>query len=74
MRERSRQGHRQREKQAPCGTPQDPRITPWLKAGAKPLSHPGMDPQTNTSYGELIKIMFVAAEEKNVSRENICLR
>ena len=47
-RERERQRHRQREKQAPCwepdvgldpGTP-GPRLRP--KAGAKPLSHPGI--------------------------------
>ena len=50
QRERERQRHRQREKQAPCREPDvdlDPR-TPGsrsgLKAGAKPLSHPGKDP------------------------------
>ena len=47
-RERERQGHRQREKQAPCREPDvgfDPRTPgsrPGPKAGAKPLSHPGI--------------------------------
>ena len=47
-RERDRQRHRQREKQAPCREPDvglDPRSPgshPELKAGAKPLSHPGI--------------------------------
>ena len=45
--ERERQGHRQSEKQAPCGDPNaglDLRILgslPELKADAQPLSHPG---------------------------------
>ena len=48
MRERERQGNRQREKQAPCREPDvglDPRTPgscPGLKAGVKPLSHPGI--------------------------------
>ena len=48
MRDRERQRHRQREKQAPCGEPDaalDPRTPgscPELKAGAKPLSYPGV--------------------------------
>ena len=47
-RERERQRHRQREKQAPCREPNvglDPRTPgplPGLKAGAKPLSQPGV--------------------------------
>ena len=47
-RERKRQRHRQREKQAPCREadvgldPRTPRSHPGLKAGAKPLSHPGV--------------------------------
>ena len=47
-RERQRQRHRQREKEAPCREPDvglDPRSPgsrPGLKAGAKPLSHPGI--------------------------------
>ena len=42
------QRHREREKQAPCREPNvglDPGTTgsrPGLKAGAKPLSHPGI--------------------------------
>ena len=46
--ERGRQRHRQRQKQAPCREPEvglDPRTPgsrPGLKAGAKPLSHPGV--------------------------------
>ena len=45
---RERQRHRQREKQAPCREPDvglDPRTPgsrPGLKAGAKPLRHPGI--------------------------------
>ena len=47
-RERERQRHRQREKQDPCREPDaglDPRTPgsrPRPKAGAKPLSHPGI--------------------------------
>ena len=47
-RERERQRHRRREKQAPCRDPDmglDPGTTgsrPGPKAGAKPLSHPGI--------------------------------
>ena len=43
-----RQRHRQREKQAPCRKPDvapdtgTPGSRPELKAGAKPLSHPGI--------------------------------
>ena len=46
-RERERQSHRQREKQAPCGEPdagldsRSPGSDLGLKAGTKPLSHPG---------------------------------
>ena len=46
--QRERQKHRQREKQAPCREPDvglDPRIPgshPGPKAGAKPLSYPGI--------------------------------
>ena len=45
---RERQRHMQREKQAPCREPDvglDPRTAgscPGLKAGAQPLSHPGI--------------------------------
>ena len=42
--ESKKQRHRQREKQAPCREPDvglDPG-TPWLKAGAQLLSHPGI--------------------------------
>ena len=45
---RETQRHRQREKQVPCQQP-DVGLDPWtlgsrprLKAGAKPLSHPGI--------------------------------
>ena len=43
-----RQRHRQREKQAPCREPdvgldsRTPGSRPGLKAGTKPLSHPGI--------------------------------
>ena len=46
--ERERQRHRRREKQAPCREPYlgldpgSPESHPGLKAGAKPLSHPGI--------------------------------
>ena len=46
--EREKQRHRQREKQAPCREPHvglDPKTPgspPGLKAGTKPLSHPGI--------------------------------
>ena len=47
-RERERQRHRQRERQAPCREPdtgldpEAPGLRPEPKAGAKPLSHPGI--------------------------------
>ena len=47
-RERERQRHRQREKQSPCKEPDvgldpgTPRSCPGQKAGAQPLSHPGI--------------------------------
>ena len=46
--QRERQRHRQREKQAPCPEPNvgldpgTPGSHPGLKAGTKPLSHPGI--------------------------------
>lgn len=46
--QRERQRHRQRDRQAPCGEPNmglDPGTLgsrPGPKAGAKPLSHPGI--------------------------------
>ena len=46
--ERERQRHRRREKQAPCWEPDvgldpgTPGPHPGPKAGAKPLSHPGI--------------------------------
>ena len=48
MREKERQRHRQREKQAPCREPDvglDPRTPgshPEPKADTQPLSHPGV--------------------------------
>ena len=48
MRDRERQTHRQREKQAPCWEPEagldpgTPGLSPGPKAGAKPLRHPGI--------------------------------
>ena len=47
-RERERQRHRQREKEAPCREPDvglnpgTPGLRTGLKAGTKPLSHPGI--------------------------------
>ena len=56
-RAKERQKHRQREKQAPCREP-DVGLDPGTpvsrsgpKAGAKPLSHPGI-PQSQTLNGE----------------------
>ena len=46
-RERERQRHKRREKQAPCKEgldPGTPESRPGPKAGAKPLSHPGIPP------------------------------
>ena len=46
--ERERQRHRQRKKQAPCKKldvgldPWTPGLRPGPKAGAKPLTHPGI--------------------------------
>ena len=48
QRERERQRHRQREEQAPCREPDvglgpgTPGLHHGPKAGAKPLSHPGI--------------------------------
>ena len=48
QRERERQRHRQREKQAPCREPdvgldpETPGSHPGPKAGAQPLSYPGV--------------------------------
>ena len=48
MRDRERQRHMQREKQAPCGEPdmglnsETPGSCPELKADAQPLSHLGI--------------------------------
>ena len=48
QRQRQRERERQRKKQAPCREPDEgldpgsPRPRPWLKAGAKPLSHAGI--------------------------------
>ena len=48
MRDTERQGHRQREKQAPCREPDTgldlrfPESRPGLKADVQPLSHPGV--------------------------------
>ena len=48
MRDKQRQRHGQREKQATCGEPdvgldlRTPRSCPELKADAQPLSHPGV--------------------------------
>ena len=60
--EREGQRHRQREKQVPCREPDtgpDPRtlgLRPGPKAGAKPLSHPGIPKRLNSKdilVGEL---------------------
>ena len=56
QKEREGQRHRQREKQAPCREPDvrlDPRSPgslPGPKAGAQPLSHPGVPNTSGFSY------------------------
>ena len=63
------QRHRQREKQAPCKEPNvglDPRtlgLCPELKAGAQPLSHPGV-PE---------KDCFKCNLYSDLNKENVCL-
>ena len=58
IRKRERQRHRQREKQAPCREPDvglDPRSPgsrPGPKAGAKPLSHPGIPAMGDFDSGD----------------------
>ena len=55
---RERQRHRQREKQTPCRDPDvgldlgTPGLCPGPKAGAKPLSHPGI-PRIHFQNGSL---------------------
>ena len=62
MRERERQGRRQREKQAPCREPDvrpDPRTLgshPGLKAGAKLRSHPGI-PKDHWLITKMIEVV-----------------
>ena len=52
-RERQRQRHKQKKKQAPCWEPDvglDPGSSgshPGLKAGTKPLSHPGIPKESD---------------------------
>ena len=56
--ERERQRHRQREKQAEPDVELDPGTPgshPRPKAGAKPLSHPGIPPSL-VSYAELYEL------------------
>ena len=62
-RERERQRHRQREKQAPCRKPDGgldpgtPGSHPGPKAGAKPLSHPGIPKRT--AIKEETRIIYI---------------
>ena len=55
--ERERQRHRQREKQASCREldagldPRSPGSGPGPKAGAKPLSHPGIPQELSLNSG-----------------------
>ena len=63
---RERQRHRQREKQAPCGEPDagldpgTPGSRPEPKAGAKPLSHPGIPKSCILEEGSgLYSIAFI---------------
>ena len=68
MRQRWRQRHRQREKQAPCGEPdvgldsRTPGSRPEPKARAQPLSHPSTPSQLSycgTGYGASITRSFI---------------
>ena len=58
--ESERQRHRQREKQAPCREPDvgldpgTPRSGPGPKAGAKPLSHPGIP-----CFSDILKVIWL---------------
>ena len=72
-RERERQRHRRREKQAPCREPNmglDPG-TPGLcagpKAGAKPLSNPGI-PNSSFSKRLLFIHLFIHERERERGR------
>ena len=61
QRERERQRHGQREKQAPCRepdvglNPRPPGSCPGLKAGTKPLSHPGIPKGQHCSGGKMMR-------------------
>ena len=63
-REREGQRHRRSEKQAPCREPDvgldpgSPGSRPGLKAGAKPLSHPGI-PHFDEFKAVLLLIFFL---------------
>ena len=67
--ERERQGHRRREKQAPCREPdveldsRTPGLHPGPKAGAKSLSHPGIPLQ---------KVLLKVFTEQNPDSRSSC--
>ena len=64
MRERDRQRHRQREKQALCREPNvglnpgTPGSCPGPKAGGKPLSHPGVPLPTIFKAKDLVSATY----------------
>ena len=66
--QRERQRHRQKEKQAPGRKPDvgldpgSPGSCPGLKAGAKPLSHPGILP-----WAQILSRCFTASEIPGLS-------
>ena len=76
-RERERQRHRQREKQAPCREPDTglspgtPGSCPGPKAGAKPLSHPGIPKPTvfKCSLAYLLYIFGIVSTLSDVLHE-----
>ena len=61
---RDRQGHRQREKQDPCREPdvglhpRTPGSHPEPKAGAKPLSHPGVPTTCTFLRIKIVKYLY----------------
>ena len=71
MRERERQRHRPREKQAPCQepdaglNPRTPGSCPGPKAGTKPLSHPGIPCLLIFKVETVILFAFLTISKRN---------
>ena len=72
MRDTERQRHRQRDKHAPCRepdvglNPRTPGSCPGLKAGAKPLSHPGVP--CSWSFKKLLLLFLRGGREHALVR------